>query len=230
MNPILTSSVETAYSHLRDRILSGSFAPGSRLVTQQVATALGLSRTPVKEALARLEAERLVVRVSSWGYTLRILTLKDAEEIFETRMIVEVACAQIAAQNACLSDVDRLEKILHKTRTLAKSNKKDKFLIQSRLLHRQVAELTKNSILLSMFNQVNSLVLLLAYSIIQADPRRMQEIVAENEVLVAAIKNKDEDLAGRLIRSQVLKARDKYRALIPGGRLNISLNTNELHA
>lgn len=230
MNPILTSSVETAYSHLRDKILSGSFAPGSRLITQQVATALSLSRTPVKEALARLEAERLVIRVSSWGYSVRVLTLKDAEEIFETRMIVEVACAQMAAQNACLLDVERLERILHKTRSLAAGTKIDKFLIQSRLLHQQVAELTKNSILLSMFNQVNSLVLLFAYSIVQADPGRMLEIVAENEVLVVAIKNKDDDLAGRLIRSQVLKARDKYRALISSGRLNIALNTKELHA
>jgi DNA-binding GntR family transcriptional regulator len=230
MNPILTSSVEAAYSHLRNKILSGSFAPGSRLVTQQVATALGLSRTPVKEALARLEAERLVIRVGSWGYTVRTLTLKDAKEIFETRMVVEVACAQIAAQNACPADLEKLERILDKTRKLAKNNKVDEFLIQSRLLHGQVAESTKNSILLSMFNQVNSLILLFAYSIVQADPGRMLEIVAENEVLVAAIKSKDEDLAGRLIRSQVLKAREKYDSLISGGRLNLSLKLNEFHA
>ncbi len=230
MNPNVTLSVEMAYNELRSRILCGLLTPGARLVTQQLALILDLSRTPITEALARLESDGLVARMGSWGYSVREITLKDAEEIFEARMVIEVACAQFSARHANIADINVMERVLEKTRNVLSKGKQDKFLIQSRLLHRQIAESSRNSILLKMFDQVNSLVLLYASSIVHADPGRMQEIVAENEVLVMAIKDHDEDLAGRLIRSQVLKARDRYRGLISGGRLNAAIKLNELEA
>ena len=84
MNPNVTLSVEMAYNELRSRILCGLLTPGARLVTQQLALILDLSRTPIKEALARLESDGLVARIGSWGYSVREITLKDAEEIFES--------------------------------------------------------------------------------------------------------------------------------------------------
>ncbi len=64
------------YSQLRTMILSGSMRPGERLISQQIADQIGASRTPVREALARLETSGLVTRLDRWGYALRQITLQ----------------------------------------------------------------------------------------------------------------------------------------------------------
>jgi DNA-binding transcriptional MocR family regulator len=60
------------YDHIRESILSGERVSGERIAAQGIATQLGVSRTPVKEAPARLDAEGLVVRTGNWGYSVRV--------------------------------------------------------------------------------------------------------------------------------------------------------------
>ena len=229
MNPKLTESVDVAYTYLRSKILCGSMHAGMRLTTQQLADALKVSRTPIKESLARLESEGLVVREDKWGYSVRDLSIKDAEDIFEARLVIEVACAQKAATMTTNEDGEKLIKILEKTRLAANRGKSEKFLIESRWLHRYIAEMTKNDLLLRMFDQVNSLVLLYAFSIVQSNPNRIKEIIVENEHLVTAIIKRNADLAGEAIRTQVHMARENYRKVILDGRLSASMKFYELN-
>ena len=89
--------------------------------------------------------------------------------------------------------------------------------------------MTKNDLLLRMFDQVNSLVLLYAFSIVQSNPNRIKEIIVENEHLVTAIIKRNADLAGEAIRTQVHMARENYRKVILDGRLSASMKFYELN-
>ena len=94
---------ETVYRHVRDAIVDRAYPADSQLVQEQVADELGVSRTPVREALNRLAAEGLVTWVPRSGYTVNGLADADITDVFEVRQSLEVlalrhACGQLIAE------------------------------------------------------------------------------------------------------------------------------------
>lgn len=88
---------EVVYRHVRDAIVDGAYAADAQLVQEQLADELGVSRTPVREALGRLAAEGLVAWVPRSGYTVNALTDSDITEVFEVRRSLEV----LALRQSC---------------------------------------------------------------------------------------------------------------------------------
>ena len=93
-------AADRAYATVRDGILCGTYAAGSRLTETEVAQTAGVSRTPVREALRRLHAEGLVNFEPNHGAVVAAFELEDAEEIFELRALLEPVCARRAAERA----------------------------------------------------------------------------------------------------------------------------------
>jgi DNA-binding GntR family transcriptional regulator len=103
---------------LRDAIIAHELEPGRRLAEDDLANQMGVSRGPVREALARLEREGLVVierhrgaRIASWART-------DVEEIFSLRLILEQLAIEWACKNATAADIDALESVVKEFRNL----------------------------------------------------------------------------------------------------------------
>lgn len=109
--PKLTAA-ELVYQELKSRILTARFAPGSVLEEEGVLGKLGFSRTPFREACMRLKEEGWLVAMSRRGYLIAPITFKDTIDVYEMRLILECASAQIAAAYARTADVERLEKIV----------------------------------------------------------------------------------------------------------------------
>lgn len=93
-------AADRAYATVRDGILNGIYAAGSRLTEIEVAQTAGVSRTPVREALRRLHAEGLLNFEPNHGAVVAAFELEDAEEIFELRALLEPVCARRAAERA----------------------------------------------------------------------------------------------------------------------------------
>jgi DNA-binding GntR family transcriptional regulator len=83
------SSVDRVHQALRERILSGQYAPGSRLILTRLSREHGLSLIPIREALQRLEAERLVVTEPNRGARVAEISIADMRDIYETRVVLE---------------------------------------------------------------------------------------------------------------------------------------------
>lgn len=213
-----TSLLQTgsAYSRLRDDILKGRLTAGARLVTQRIADELGISRTPVKEALARLEVEGLVLRSGNWGYTVRGITLLDAQELFEARLVIETACARLAAERAGEADTHAMTRQLAASRRHLKARALPEFQDSARGVHELIAQASANSQLVRMFKQVNDLVVLFGISLLRAHPARAPEIQAENESIVAAIQERRGDEAAALMRRHIENGHASFRAAITG--------------
>jgi len=88
----------SVYDRLKSDITSWVFKPGQRLPEGSIGERFGVSRTPVREALRRLEQEGLVVYVPQHGYTARTLNLKDLNELYQVRVILEVWATGLAAE------------------------------------------------------------------------------------------------------------------------------------
>jgi DNA-binding GntR family transcriptional regulator len=106
------TAAEMAYAVLREAILSNFLTPGARLRADVLAKELKVSRTPVREALRKLEAEDLIVNVGN-ALTVKVLTERQLLEIYYTREALEGMAARLAAENAGILDLNSLRAILN---------------------------------------------------------------------------------------------------------------------
>lgn len=108
----LRSVVDIAYNAIKEAILDGHFHPGEQLVEQKLAAQLGISKTPVRDALGRLEREGLVVNIPFRGSYVRELSKEDAVEIFEFRQVLDAMLIRAAVEHLTDEDVAEIEHVL----------------------------------------------------------------------------------------------------------------------
>ena len=111
--------VDSVYARLRDLILSNVLRAGQKLVDRDLAEQLGVSRTPVREALGRLAMMGLVEARSRRGYYVKQYTAEEMTDLYEFRKILEVNAARLAAQNATASQMQEFKEILVRSEKLA---------------------------------------------------------------------------------------------------------------
>jgi DNA-binding GntR family transcriptional regulator len=105
---------DKVYVALRQDIATGLFRPGERILEKALATQLGISRTPIREALIRLETEGVVVCNSRRSYNVRVLSVADVREIYDTLGILEGAAARAVAARLTGDDLSQL-RLFNKT-------------------------------------------------------------------------------------------------------------------
>lgn len=106
--PSEETAAARAYRRLKDEILTCQFAPGTALHENDLATDLGMSKTPVREALAMLIHEGFVEVRPRRGYRVTSITLADVREVFHLRLLLEPAAAELAAERATTDQLQQL--------------------------------------------------------------------------------------------------------------------------
>ena len=109
--PSRNSSTRETYLTLRKAILSGALPPEWRLYEHRIGAELGVSRTPVREALAMLEAEELVVSVPNRGTLVRRITVDEVKETYDVRAVLEGHAARLAAGRISAAELARLRRL-----------------------------------------------------------------------------------------------------------------------
>ncbi len=110
-NAALARAAEKAYLTVRERILSGAYPAATRLTEQEIATASGVSRTPVREALRRLQAEGYVTASANQGAVVAEWTAKDMNDVFELRALLEPYGAARAATRISAAGIAQLREL-----------------------------------------------------------------------------------------------------------------------
>lgn len=117
--PVRKALSDSVYEDIKARVMDHEIAPGARVGIEALARALDVSPTPVREALARLESDGLVVKRSLSGYrATELLTRQGVEELFEMRLLLEPRAAALAARNADESQLDAMEATLEAMQAL----------------------------------------------------------------------------------------------------------------
>jgi DNA-binding GntR family transcriptional regulator len=104
---------EIVLEALREAIVSGVLEPGERLMEIQLAEEMGVSRTPVREAIRKLELEGFVVMIPRKGAYVAGVSHKDVQDVFEIRRALEVLAAGLAAEKATDEEIEQMERALH---------------------------------------------------------------------------------------------------------------------
>ena len=106
---------EEVFKYLRHKILAGEIKPDERLIEARLAEEIGTSRTPVREALHKLEMENLIQSIPRVGYVVREITEEELDEILQIRLALESLSAKWAALKIRTEDLDRLDEIIELT-------------------------------------------------------------------------------------------------------------------
>ena len=118
----MADAVQHAYDAIRHRIASGEYAAGAHLKGEDLAVSLGISRTPVREALRRLHSEGLVELIPNRGASVVSWTRADIDEVFGLRAVLESYAAELAAQRLGVAELDELDRLAEITARLAASD------------------------------------------------------------------------------------------------------------
>ena len=201
-----------AYDRLRQAIISGEYNPGDRLVEDEIAERLKISRTPVREALQRLESEGLLVHEAHTGLTVVQLDYQMVMELHAMREILEGAAAAMAARNASDIELLMLGDLLRNRDEICKSA--ETMSEHNRRFHQALYQCAHNRYLERTSGIVANAMALLTRTAFSS-PKRRLEAWAEHNAIAEAIRARNSELASQAVRDH-LRAAQVIRLRILG--------------
>lgn len=191
-----------AYTLILEAIDEGMFKPGDRLVESELADRFGVSRTPIREALQRLETQSLLTRD---GRSLIVASLDHNQlaELYVVRAELEALAARLAARHATEEEVRVLRDMVEDDRSLLGDPKA--LSRANRRFHTQIHLASHNRFLVQQLGLVHRSMALLALTSLAAEGRD-EVALAEHDAIVAAIEARDEAAAGERLRDHISRA------------------------
>ncbi len=194
--------VKDAYGLILEAIDIGLYRPGDRLVESELADRFGVSRTPIREALQRLETQSLLTRD---GRSLIVASLDHSElaELYVVRAELEGLAARLAARHAAPEEVKVLREMLEEDRVLVNDPKA--LSRANRRFHKQIHLASHNRFLVRQLDLVHRSMALLATTSLAAEGRG-EVALAEHEAIVTAIENGDGEAADKATYAHISRA------------------------
>jgi DNA-binding GntR family transcriptional regulator len=195
---------------LREAIVTGRFQPSERLVEVDVARELGVGRSAVRTALARLEHEGLVEHERHRGARVRLVGAQEAVEILETRAVLEGLAARHAAANASPEDVKDLHRILDGMRRRLDAGDLLGASDQNAVLHGRILEISRHATAARLIATLKSQLVRFQYRTIML-PGRSEHSFGEHRAIVAAIAAGDREAAEQAMRTHLSHVAEALR-------------------
>ncbi len=210
-------AADTAYEAIRQLIVSGELSPGDRLPEEDLAVRVGVSRTPVREALRRLASEGVVEFVPNRGAHVSSWSRRDLQEIFDLRAVLEGFAARLAARNASEADLEVLDDLATRMEGLAENptpEHRDQIAELNTQFHGHLVEIAGNRLLAQ---QVAGLVQLplVHRTFHDYDETELHRSMAHHRELLTALRHRDVNWAGTVMRSHIYSGRVTLQASLP---------------
>ena len=187
------SSGESAYTALMTLLRDGTFSPGDRLREEEVGALLGLSRTPVREALRRLEADGIIEHRPRIVAVIRRLAHTEVVELYEMRVVLERTAAEMAAKHGSEAEFDTLEALNERIEGARDTPAVGAAINQD--FHRGLYLAARNRFLIEAARALNNSLLLLGPTT-YTDPERIDVVVRQHSSIVEALRMGDAEAAG----------------------------------
>jgi DNA-binding GntR family transcriptional regulator len=197
-----SSDARLAYERLLREVIECRLPPGERLTEAAVALRLALGKTPAREALHRLILEGLVVVSPRDGYYVAPISIRDVDEVFELRKIIEGAAAKMAAGNITLSHA-RLKKLGAMRCRATDRDSLREFVRANTAFHIEIANLSGNRQMAQIIAQLLSASERLVNFGMMRRPQQSEGTLEQHRALAAAIMKGDGDLAVRIAEDHI---------------------------
>ena len=200
---------------LRQAIRDGILPPGERLMEIPLAEELGVSRTPIREAIRILEQEGLIVMIPRRGTYVADMSLKDVTEVFELHSILEELAAELAAERITNEEIEALEQHLVEIGNYMNENNLDKVVQADILFHEILYKASRNDRLVEMINNLREQTLRFR-TLSMSQTGRLAKTWDEHRQLVEAISDRDVERARQIAR---IHMEESEKTLLEGMQL-----------
>lgn len=185
---------------LRNSIIEGELNPGERINETAIASKLGISRSPIREAIKVLESENLVQIVNLRGSFVKDLSKKEIEDLYMVNSIIHRAAIRVAAGKMNSRMEKKLKKLMRQiTKAFEEADNIDKIRLLARQFHRFIIEATGNDLLLKIHDSLRIQEERFRYYTIKAGAEALTEANNEHLAIGEALLKRDADLAESII-------------------------------
>jgi len=198
---------EEIADNLREMIMSGELREGDKIKENVLCDMMGISKTPLREALRVLSAEGLIRLVPNRGSYVTTPTFEEIKEMFDVMRVLEGVCARAAVEKMRDRDLSKLEKLHQKLEKNFRRKDQKEYIHQNNLYHAFVQELAGNKTLNQIVNGLRQKILLYRFQSLNL-PGRFEQSIQEHRSLLAAFRDKDPKKAEMLMKSHLKKQCD----------------------
>ncbi len=207
---------EVVFETLREAIINATLKPGERLMEIQMAEEMGVSRTPVREAIRKLELEGFVVMVPRKGAYVAGISIKDIADVFEIRAAMEGLAAGLAAERITEEELEQLERILVKIGECVKNKDLEKLIEVDTEFHDTLYKACRNERLVQIVSNLREQIQR-ARTASLSSPGRSKNALEEHKKIVEAVSERNVELAQMLAREHIENAENAMLDLMNNG-------------
>ena len=204
---------DVVFNTLREAILKGELQPGERLMELQLASKLGVSRTPIREAIRMLEQEGLAVTVPRKGAEVARMTLKDMEDVLEIREALDELAAQIACERISSEQMNRLKDAKKEFERILASGEVKEIADVDVKFHDIIYEATDNAKLVYLLNNLREQLFRYRVEYLK-NPENYPALIQEHEAIVSALEARDKAKVTEAMHEHVTNQAVAVKAVI----------------
>lgn len=193
---------DVVFNTLRTAIITGEFAPGERLMEISLAERLGVSRTPVREAIRKLELEGLVIMIPRRGAEVARITEAGLKEVLEVRCALEELAVELACKRIDEEGLARLKEAHREFVEAVKNGDTLEITNQDEAFHECIFEQSRNNRLLQMVNNLKEQMFRYRMEYVK-EKNYHQELISEHEKMLQAIVDRDEAVAKEIMKHHI---------------------------
>jgi DNA-binding GntR family transcriptional regulator len=198
---------DKVFTALREAILNGSLKPGQNLIETKLAEEMGVSRTPIREAIRKLELEGLVSSVPNKGVVVKGISVQDVNDIYTIRFCLEGLAARWAVARVTEEELAKLEENLDLMEFYTKRNDLTQVNSKNTEFHETIFRATKSKPLRQILSSLQEHVQRARTASLQV-PGRPEKALSEHRAIFEAFKKRDAEAAEHLITLHIKNSRD----------------------
>ena len=206
----MSKAAQRAYTAIRDSILSGEYTPGMHLTESDLADIIGISRTPVHDALLRLKADGLIEMQRNQGARVKSYSDKDIDEIFELRAYLEGYGAKLATQYIEDKDIEKLEQLADEMEALGDAADTDSLFEFTRLnseFHTVIVDATASDLLKRLLSQLVDMPLAVLKERTWRGRSNQQRSNEQHRGIIEALKQRDPKWSRSIMYGHIISTR-----------------------
>ncbi|MBD5523218.1 MAG: GntR family transcriptional regulator [Lachnospiraceae bacterium] len=185
---------DVVFNTLRKAILTGELKPGERLLEIHLANRLGVSRTPIREAIRKLELEGLVIMIPRRGAEVAQITEKSLKEVLEVRRALDALCAELACDRITAEEEERLKQACDEFERATETKDATTIAAADVALHDIIVQATGNSRLIQLINNLSEQMYRYRFEYIK-DENRHDNLIDEHRMIYESIIRRDKEKA-----------------------------------
>ncbi len=201
------------YNTLADRISTWAYSPGYRFTEEELCSEFGVSRSPVREALNSLVVARLIEKEPHKGYKVRMIDLREINELYDTRLVLELEVVNLICKQEL--DTDVIKNLRTRWQAIAKnlSVSGGVFASEDEQFHEELAQAAGNQVLAQFLGDISKRIHFVRLSDV-TNPERLERMKDDHLNLLDALEKRDCETAQEIMRLNILWGKEKVDSAI----------------